>query len=488
MANPYQKFAKDVLIYGAATVLIQLGGLISVPIITKTLGTNDYGIWVQVQITIALTLILTQLGLTAGMIRFLPTQTNKAEIREEFYSVLSIIAIASLIISVVFIVFADFIAASFFGGLTEIVRVTGMIILAYSLNDAFLALFRASLQIKRYSLFTVVSSYLQIGLIAYLALNGYGILSVVLAFLSVQVLQLVTLFFVTRAQIGICRPHFQKLQEYFSFSLPIIPMSIASWVTTSSDRYVIAYFLDTTAVGIYSSAYALGNIILLFAGMVGFILPQTVYRLFDEGRTSDAKIHLSYSLKYILAVAIPFVFGSAVLAEPALRILSNPEIASSGHFIMPLIALGNLFVCVNSVICIVLGLVKKMKLIGTIYVTAAVINLGLNILLVPHLGIMGAAITSLTTSAVILGITTYYSLKEFTFDIDWLFIIKSLVASVVMSLAVWLIHPQSILPTIIAVILGVTIYGIVLLLFKGFKKDEIKFFKELAGIGKASSQ
>lgn len=487
MENLYQKFAKDVLIYGVATIFIQLGSIILIPIITKTLGAHDYGIWAQVQVTISLAMNLTLLGLAASMLRFLPAKTNKEEMQEEFYSVFYVIAAASLIMSIIFIAFADFIAAAFFDGATDVVRVTGLIILVYSLDTAFLTLFRVFQQVKRYSLFMIVNSYGQIGLIAYLVLNGHGILSVVLAVLSIQLLLLFIVFFIIKAQIGIKRPHFCRMKEYFNYGVPTIPMSMASWVTTSSDRYVIAYFLGTTSVGVYSAAYGLGSIIFMFAGIVGFILAPALFKLYDEGRISEVKTHLSYSLKYILALAIPFVFGAAVLDKPVLRLFSTAEIAGEGYLVTPLIALGILFSCANSVICVILGLVKKMKLVAAIYIIAAVANLGLNILVVPYLGILGAAIATLISSLLVLGLTTYYAFKEFKFDIGWHFIAKSLVASAIMSSAVWLMHPQSSLAIIITVVVGVAVYGIALLLLRGFNEEEFKFFRELVGKGKVSS-
>ena len=479
MENLYQKFAKDVFIYGVAAIFIQLAGIILMPVITKTLGAHDYGIWAQVQVTIAIAMTLALLGLPAAMLRFLPAKSNKNEIQEGFYSVFCIIAVAALIVSIIFIVLADFIAAALFDGATVIVRVTGLIILVWSLDMAFLALFRVFQQVRRYSLFMIANSYGQIGLIAYLVLNGHGILSVVLAVLTIQVLLLFILFFIIKAQIGIKRPHFSNIKEYFNYGLPTIPMSMASWVTTSSDRYVIAYFLGATSVGIYSAAYGLGSIIFIFAAMVGFVLPPPLFKLYDEGRMSEVKTHLSYSLKYLLALTIPFVFGAAILAEPVLTLFSTAEIAGKGHLIVPVVALSILFSCANSVICLILGLVKKMKLVAAIHVVAAAVNLGLNILVVPHLGILGAAITTVMSCSLVLGLTTYYAFKEFKFDIGWRFIIKSLIASAAMSLAIWKMSPQGTATTILTVVAGVAIYGVVLLLLKGFNREEFEFFKGL---------
>ena len=78
-----------------------------------------------------------------------------------------------------------------------------------------------------------------------------------------------------------------------------------------------------------------------------------------------------------------------------------------------------------------------------------------------------------------LGLTSYYSLKEFKFNIKWRFILKSLIASVIMSLFIWRVNPVGTLDVALVIAGGVTIYAASLLLMKGFKREEIRFFREL---------
>ena len=81
MESSYQKFAKDVFIIGIANALVALSGIIFMPLITKTLGAYDYGIWAQVQVTISLVMSFVGLGLPFAVTRFLPAKTNRGEIR-----------------------------------------------------------------------------------------------------------------------------------------------------------------------------------------------------------------------------------------------------------------------------------------------------------------------------------------------------------------------------------------------------------------------
>ena len=479
MENSYQKFARDVLIIGVANALVALSSIILLPLITKTLGAHDYGIWAQVHVTMNLVVAFVGLGLPFAITRFLPAKTNRGEIREEFYSVLLVVSLATAVVSIIVIVFAGFIAGALFAGATDVVRITGLIILASSLGQVFLSLFRAFRQMKEYAVFIIANTYVQIGLIAYLVSHGYGILSVVLAVLAVTTVILLVLLFSVRSQLGISRPRFHRIREYLSFGLPTIPGSISTWVVASSDRYVIGYFLGATSVGVYSAAYGIGNIIAMAAGVLVFVLPPTLSRLYDQGSMEEVKIHLRYSLKYLLALAIPFVFGSAVLAEPVLRLFSTAGIASEGYLIVPLVALSALFWGIYVVVMHILVLVKKMRILALIWGISALVNLGLNIAIVPRVGILGAAITTLIAYGVALGLTTYYSFKEFRFPIDWRFVAKSLIASGAMSAALWAIAPEGTLATILTIVAGLAIYGAIVLLLKGFKKEEFKFFKEL---------
>ena len=479
MESSYQKFAKDVAIIGVTQVLLALSGVVFLPLITKTLGAHDYGIWAQVQVTIGLVLGFVGLGLPYAMTRFLPAKTNKEEIREEFYSVFCVVFLATALVSILLIVFADFLAGAFFDGATIIVRITGLIILVWSLDWVFLSFFRTFRQMKKYAVFVVADTYGQVGLIAYLLLNGNGILSIVLVVLAVKAIIFLILFFLIKSQIGIKRPRFSNIREYLNFGLPTVPGNVAAWVVASSDRYVIGYFLGAASIGVYSAGYSLGSLIMMPAAVLGFVLPPALSKLYDEGRMDEVKIHLSYSLKYVLALAIPFVFGAAILAQPVLRLFSTAEIAGQGYLIPPLVALSTLFYDAYVVIAHILVVSKKTKVMGLIWIIAGVVNLGLNILVVPRWGILGAALTTLIAYSLALGIGSYYSVREFKFSIDWRFILKSLVASGAMSAVIWAIAPQETPATVLAVLAGTATYGIAVFLLKGFRREELKFFREL---------
>jgi O-antigen/teichoic acid export membrane protein len=466
-----------VIIIGITQILLALSGIIFLPLITKTIGVHDYGIWVQVNTITSLMLGFIGLGLPYAMTRFLPAQTDKHQIQEELWSVFTLVSLVTLVSSIILIASAGFIAQAFFDGATDIVRISGLIVLVSSLNGVFMGIFRCFRQMKTSAVFSIANTYGQIGVISYLVVNGYGIFSMTLALLAVNAIILLILFFLIRHQIGISKPHFTRIKAYLKFGVPTIAANVAAWVVYSSDRFVIAHFLGATSVGIYSAAYALGSFPILILGILGFILPPTLSKLYDEGRMHELKTHLSYSMKYALTVAIPFVFGAAILAKPILTLFATPEIASQGQIVLILESVSSFILVSGGVICHILLLVKKTKIIGTTWIVAAAVNLGLNLLMVSRIGILGAAIGSLIAYLLAAAILIYYSFKEIKFSIDWLFILKCLLASAIMSVVIWMMHPVGASATILAVIAGIAIYGIVLVLLRGFTKEEFEFFR-----------
>ena len=266
------------------------------------------------------------------------------------------------------------------------------------------------------------------------------------------------------------------MKGYLKYSLPLIPSRMSSWIVRISDRYFISSFLGAAYVGLYSPGYTLGSIIVMFASPIGAILAPTVAKLYDEGKTDEVKQYLAHSLRLFLLFAVPSLFGLSVLSRQLLLILSTPEIADEGYAITPLVATSLMLVGICMAPGQILLLCKKTKILGAAWILAAVTNAVLNVIFVPAFGIIGAAITTLIAYTLIAGIITYFAFRDFTFQVDWTFIIKSVVASAVMSLVVWAINPEGVYEVLLTIIAGAAVYFAVLFAIKGFSREEISFF------------
>ncbi len=475
----YKLFVQRIGLVGLTNILISISSIILLPILTKNFSVTDYGIWVQFMTTIVLIPNIANLGLPYTMVRFFSAEKDKEKIREGFYSIGFIIFASTVIISILLFLFSESIASLLFNGNVQVATILSVIILFYCLNYFLLNFFRTFQQMKRYSVFSLIQTYLGLSIVSYLALEGFNI---EIAAIGLLVSNLVTFFlmiFFIVNNIGFKVPELKNLKEYLSFAIPTIPGNLSYWVVDSSDRYLIGILLGTVFVGYYSPAYALGNMIIMILAPFSFLLPSVLPRYYEENNLSKVNVFMKYSLKYFLLIAIPATFGLSLLSKPILMILTTSEIASNGYFITPFITISALLFGIYGITVNFLILSKKTKFIGTLWSAAAVFNILFNILLIPFLGIIGAAMVTLFTFIITLSLCLLYSAKYFKFDFDLIFILKSIIASISISLIIVFIKPVNIISILIVIIICIAVYFSVMILLKSIKEEEIEFFKNL---------
>ncbi|MCZ3367202.1 MULTISPECIES: flippase [Methanobacterium] len=477
----YKLFVQRIGLVGITNILISLSSLILLPVLSKNLSIQDYGIWGMFNTTITFVPLLVNLGLPYSMVRFLAVKHDKSEIREEFYSISILMLFMGIIAALVLLLFSKPIAVKIFAGNVTVAMLLAASVLVFIVYNSFATYFRTFQQMKVFSLLSLLQVYSMVAVIILMIGFGYKIDGVVFGyFVSQIIVALIAIAFAVR-QVGIKFPRFKNIKEYLSFGIPTVPGNLSSYMVEFSDRYVIAILLGTAFVGYYNPGYTLGSVLTMFAAPFTFLLPSLLAAYYDKNSIDEVKIHLQYSLKYFLLITIPAVFGISFLSKPLLVILSTQEIALQGYLVTPFVALGALLFGIYGIISQILVLEKKTKIIGYLWMVTAVINLGLTIILVPHFGIIAAAISTLIAYIFACVITIYYSLKYIKFEFDLKFTFKSIIASILMSLLIILINPNNVLGIIITIAVCSAAYLVIILLLKGISPDELTFFKKLAG-------
>ncbi|RPJ69185.1 MAG: flippase, partial [Alphaproteobacteria bacterium] len=368
----YQKFARDVGFIGTVQVLTSLGSFFLLPIITKTLGTYDYGIWAQVNITVSLMSPLAIMGLSMGFVRFLSSETEKKVIKEAVYSILFFVTITGLLASLLVYIFAEPLATYGFKdpSATYFIQAGSFLIILNVIESVSLLYFRVFRQIERFSYLTLFETFVKLFLILVLLKMGYGLIGVIVATLIVQGFIFLISIVTVVSQIGFVIPRFTHMKEYLQFSLPLTPTALIRWVTESSDRYLVTYFLGLQSVGIYSAACSIGNLIQLLVSPLQLILLPEISKLFDENKIDQVRTYMSHSLRYFLLITIPAVFGISALAKPLLGVFTTEDFLS-GWFVIPIIALSGLLAGIFQIFVNIIFLVKETKYITYINIVAA---------------------------------------------------------------------------------------------------------------------
>ncbi|MDD4651097.1 MAG: oligosaccharide flippase family protein [Methanothrix sp.] len=477
--NHRQLLAKRIGLVALTNLLVELNSLIMLPLLTKNLPVSEYGIWVQISVTIGLVPAVALMGLPYSMVRFLPSAKGKENIQEIFYSMAAVIALAGLVASVAIHLLAGPIADALFDGRLLIVKYLSLLIFLECLISIPFGYFRSVQRIKMYSIFIFLKVFFSLLLVIFFVLSGRGIFGAVIGMILSDAVILLAMSYFVMSDLGISMPRFKNIREYLDFGMPTIPSNLSSWIVNSSNRYVIGLLLGTTFVGYFSPSYTLGNMINLFIAPLSFALPAALSKHYDENDLDEVRAILGFSLKFFLAFGIPSAIGVSLLSRPILNVLSTPEIASEGYAITPFIAIGALFLGAYTVVVQILILAKKTLLTGIIWSIAALLNLVLTFFFVPHIGIMGAAIAALVAFGFAFFAASYHANRFLYYHLDYIFIIKSITASIMMTILLLLLKPEGTVGLLSAILAASLVYFAVLFLIKGVDKKEIDFFKNL---------
>ena len=384
----------------------------------------------------------------------------------------------NLIISLLLLIFSGY-AASFLKIDQFFVVLLSLIIIFESLNTIFLVVIRAKREIGKYFWFVASKMILEMGLVAVAILLGYGIFGVVLSYLLIKILLFLVLVFYLIKKIGFKFPNFSIVKKYLSFGIPTMADGLSYWIVTSSDRYLIAFFLGIVFVGYYVPAYSIAYLLSAFIFPMSFVLSVVLPKSFDQNNMPEVKNYLKHSLKYFLAVMIPAAFGVSILSKQLLLVFSTKEIANNAYFVVPFIAASMLVYGASYFFSQILVLFKKTKTIASIWITAAFFNLGLNIIFIPAFGILGAAITTFLAYLCAFLLIHRFAFKELQFKIEWVFIFKVSAASILMTVLIFWLSLQGLAGLVLSILLGIAVYLFLMALLKGFNKKEIIFLRSL---------
>jgi len=484
----YKSIIKDAGIVVSANIGTVLSGIILLPLFTKFLGANEYGLYIQVTVSISLMMSFVTLGLPYTLVRFLSAEEDKKILRDDVYSSLSLVALSGLFTSFILILLSNKVSELLFEGRTFLVILLAILFTIEAILWTFVNLFRAFHEIKKFAIFSLIRTYSELAIIATIILQGYGIIQIFESLLFFRIVVLMIMFLYTISYLGFALPTFSRMEDYLKFSLPTIPGNIATWVTDSSDRYLIGILLGNSFVGYYNPGYSLGVIISMFMLPINFVLVSSLAKYYDNNEIELVTNIFKYSIKYFLMFAVPASFGISILSLPILKLLTTNEIAQMSYLVTPLIAFSSLIFCVGGgILFFSLYLAKKTQIVMFIWILVSCFNIVLNILLIPRLGIMGAASATLISQAIGLVFGTYFSVRYYKFNIDYSSILKIIFSSVIMALAINspifnFLNLNNLEEIVSKILFGILIYILSIISMRIACREEVSFLKSLIHI------
>ena len=256
-----------------------------------------------------------------------------------------------------------------------------------------------------------------------------------------------------------------RLRAHAAYGLPVALSLILALVLSTTDRFLLAGFLDEAQVGVYHAGYSLANrtldVVFIWLGAAGG--PALVMALERGGHRALADAAREQA-ELMLLLTVPAAMGLALVAAPLARLMIGGALVTGAAHVTPWIALSGLLAGFTTYYfhqAFTLG--KRTPLLLAAMAIPAGLNLGLNLLLIPRFGLDGALWATPASYALGLLASAWLGRRVVALPIPWLTLAQTVGGSLLMALVVTRLPAGGGLVELLAkAAIGATVYGVVM--------------------------
>jgi O-antigen/teichoic acid export membrane protein len=391
-----KRLGKHSFIYALGPAVNKLLGFLLLPFVTVWIGTtSDYGVLEIGSVTIAIAAQVLGINLLHGMTRFHSDYESDEERGKLVTTTLILLGASTGVALLLAWVFRDAGAQLLFESSQHApVFVAVFAILFFqTLGQVGLRWLQILERSITYGLLTSVKLLLELGLKIWLLLLGLKVMGALYSVLGCEALVAVVLvaFIVKRTGLRFSWPMARRLLVYSS---PLFISGLCMFALHQSDRFFVQRICGEASVGLYGLAYKLGTIgNAVFLEAFGLIWFPFVFSLKSDGevREISRKVLTYFSLGMCAVTLVLAVFAREIVVT-----MAAPEFHDAWPA-LGVVAVGYLFWGHYQILSTTFYRLERTWTIGVIAMSAAVLNVVLNAILVPRLGFMGAAWATLTT-------------------------------------------------------------------------------------------
>lgn len=412
-----RRFVKDSFIYSLGGFAGQFVGVFLVPVYTRIFSPDDYGIIDLIAtVTFFLNFFLI-LGLDSATGRYYVDAVGDDDRKLTTSTTLYYLIAFTFFTVLLLISFSKEITAAIFGdsGNSFILTIALAAIPFSVLFASCQSLLKFRFQPIAFASLSIASLLIQISLTIYLVVYmRIGIIGIFIARLVTMVLFSVIGLWLTRDSYSRTFS-FKRLKELLYFGIPLVPLSLAHYIMTYSDRYFLRYFIGLNEVGQYGVGYKLASVMGLL--VFGFQTAWGPYVL-STYKSKEARRVFSKIYDYAsITICVAFLLLS-LFAKEILLIFATGDYVEA-YKVVPFLVASIATYTFGGYFAIGIGIAKKNIHRAWGGAVAALINLGLNYLLIPPLGMIGAAIATiisfLVLGVILMRISQIYYRVEYRF-------------------------------------------------------------------------
>jgi len=461
-------------------------------IVARYLGPEEYG---TLNLSLTILFVFLSIALIAhpsSIVRYVSFYKGKNEeekIKGTITAGLKLNIITSVVIGIILFIGANYISINIFhtDKLIPLLKLFAFLVPVISLGNIFQASIEGFQKVKYTTIIRNFSeSSIQTILTLVLLLLGLKIMGAALGYFVALTSSTILLFIILQKKVYPILnkkiKSFENYKELINYSMPLLLLSIINIIIEKLDILSIGYFLNLEKVGLYNAALPLASLSQIIPVALTAIFMPVITELYAKNNIDKIKELYKKVSRWIFIVNIALVLMLIFFSDAVLNIFFGPLYIQASQALI-IIAIGYFVYYQTLGSHYILYMLGKTRLLMLNAIIVALLNIILNIILIPKFGIVGAA-TALAITYSLLGILqfieVYFLIKANFLELNYIKIIISIIFAVTPLLLIkYFSNTFKIYLIIIYLIIFFMIYLIFLKLFKIIDKEDYYFVKRI---------
>ncbi len=423
---------KSSVIYSLGNLTSKLLGIILIPLYTSKLTLSEYGMLGMLEITVQILTAIIGLSLYSAFFRWYWDKQYLDKQKSIFFTILIFVFTGAILMNLIFLPFHDQLSSFLLD--TDQQGYLIMLILIIAGFEAVAIIISTLIRLQErpgfYTLLQVSKVLTSLSLTIYfIAVKGKKIDGIYEAqLIGNAVFYLLAARFIIKSSNP--KIEWKILPGMLKFSYPLLFSSIAGIVLTISDRYILKFISDLAYVGIYTLGYKIASTLrVLVITSVNLAIQPMIYKMIDQ---PDNKRFYSKIMTYYSYGLMICVLGLSLFGRELIKFLSksNPDYWEA-FSIVPIISMAFFFGMLRDVSLTGINISKKTVVNAKSILFAATFNIVFNIILIPFMGYLGAAIATLISQMLYFLIIYYFAQKFYPIKYEIGKVIKIICSGVI---------------------------------------------------------
>lgn len=383
---------KNTAIFAVGSIATKLISFFLVPLYTNVLSAEQYGTADLVHTICMVLAPVVVLNIGESVMRF---ALDKDADHDEIMTIALVLFVGSLIVGLAIIPMARCVES-----ISEYAIYIYFFTVTMAGSQIFLCYLRGKEQLLEYSVGNIIQTAGIAGFnILYLVVLRQGLHGYFKAYIAAAIIAMLYAFLVGNVfdVLRHLRFNFSLAKEMVKYSVVLIPNTFMWWIINSSDRVLVASLIGSAANGVYAVSYKIPSVVSVIAGIFN---QAWGYSAIHEDESEDKDRYSNIVYKGLVAVSVTSGIALLLIMKPLMSVYVEASYYEAWRY-TPFLIIGNVFMTTGTFLASWYTVNKDSKGYLLSATCGAIVNIVLNLVLIPIFGIAGSALATCVSYIVV---------------------------------------------------------------------------------------